>query len=89
MAAFNKFFASVLLAVLYATTATLAVPFAPDAKHTTHRVRNIGRGLQIETFHPESSYEVINLHVDLQIKVLTLDGIDFRCWCRARLDQAC
>ncbi|KAK7685033.1 hypothetical protein QCA50_011869 [Cerrena zonata] len=64
MAAFNKFFASVLLAVLYATTATLAVPFAPDAKHTTHRVRHVGRGLQIETFHPESSYETFGAGVD-------------------------
>ena len=64
MAAFNKFFASVLLAVLYAATATVAVPFAPDAKHTTHRVRNIGRGLQIETYHPESTYEVCNRYSD-------------------------
>lgn len=58
MAAFNKFFASVLLAVLYATTAVLAVPFAPDAKFATHRVRNVGRDLQVETYHPESTYEV-------------------------------
>ena len=58
MAAFNKFFASVLLAVLYATTATVAVPFAPAAKYATHGVRNLGRGLEIESYHPESSYEV-------------------------------
>ncbi|KAK7687628.1 hypothetical protein QCA50_008842 [Cerrena zonata] len=64
MAAFNKFFASVLLAVLYATTATLAVPFAPDAKYTTHRVRNVGRDLQIETYHPESTYETFGAGVE-------------------------
>ena len=57
MVAFNKFFSSVLLAVLYASFSN-AVPSASDAKHSTHRVRHIGRGLKVETFHPASTYEV-------------------------------
>lgn len=57
MASFNKLFSSVLLALLYASTAT-AAPWPTTSKHSTHRVRNVGRDLKIETFHPESSYEV-------------------------------
>lgn len=60
MASFNKLFSSVLLALLYASTAT-AAPWPTTSKHSTHRVRNVGRDLKIETFHPESSYETFGV----------------------------
>ena len=61
---FNKFFNSVLLAVLCASAAT-ASPLAPGAKHATHRVREVSPDLKLETFHPESSYQV-SLHTDMK-----------------------
>ncbi|KII83791.1 hypothetical protein PLICRDRAFT_58243 [Plicaturopsis crispa FD-325 SS-3] len=60
---FNKFFASVFLAVVYAST-TLAAPWPVSSKHATHRTRHISRDLQIETFHPESTYETFGAGID-------------------------
>lgn len=57
MVSFNKFFTSVFLAVVYGSTA-LALVTAPEAKHATHRVREVGKGLKVVSFHPESSFEV-------------------------------
>ncbi|KAF7301727.1 Extracellular metalloproteinase mep [Mycena indigotica] len=63
MVAFNKFFNTVLLAVLYASSASaLTVPI--DSKHATHRVREIANGAKIETYHPESTYETFNTGID-------------------------
>ncbi|CAL1708409.1 unnamed protein product [Somion occarium] len=42
MTSFNKFFASVFLAILYSTTAAFAAPYAPSAKHATHRTFGSG-----------------------------------------------
>lgn len=59
MLAFNKFFTSVFLAVVYASIAT-ATTIPTSVKHQTHRVRSVGRrGLEFETFHPESSFQVL------------------------------
>ncbi|KAF9488922.1 hypothetical protein BDN71DRAFT_1484991 [Pleurotus eryngii] len=63
MVSFNKFFKSVFLAVTYAS-ATSASPFPGSAKHATHRVREVGRGLQVETFHPPSSFETFGTGID-------------------------
>lgn len=69
MVSFNKFFTSVFLAVVYGSTA-LALVTAPEAKHATHRVREVGKGLKVVSFHPESSFEVFlfllrHLYLDL------------------------
>jgi extracellular elastinolytic metalloproteinase len=59
MVAFNKFFSSVFLAVVYASAAT-AAPWEATSKHATHRTRSVGkRGLTFSTFNPASTYEVI------------------------------
>ncbi|KAH9887360.1 Fungalysin metallopeptidase-domain-containing protein [Cubamyces lactineus] len=63
MFAFKKVFASVLLAVLCATTAT-AVPYPPNAKFATHRIREISQDFKIEAYHPESSYETFGEGID-------------------------
>ncbi|PFH46766.1 hypothetical protein AMATHDRAFT_153918 [Amanita thiersii Skay4041] len=60
---FNKFFASVLLAVICASTG-LAVPWPSSAKLATHRVREIKRGLTIESFHPASKFETFGEGID-------------------------
>ena len=57
MFAFKKVFASVFLAVLCASTAS-AVPYPANSKFATHRTREISRDFKLETYHPESSYEV-------------------------------
>lgn len=57
MVAFNKFFTTVFLAIAYASVSQ-AVPYSQDVKHSTHRVREIGRGLKVEVYHPQTSYTV-------------------------------
>ncbi|KAJ7182352.1 Fungalysin metallopeptidase-domain-containing protein [Mycena crocata] len=63
MVAFNKFFASVFLAIVYASSG-LAAPWPATSKHTTSRVRVVGRGLKLNTFHPESTYETFGEGID-------------------------
>ncbi|KXN84352.1 Extracellular metalloproteinase mep [Leucoagaricus sp. SymC.cos] len=63
MVAFNKFFTSVLLAITYAGV-TSAAPWPSTSKHATHRVRQVTRDLQIETFHPESTFETFGPGID-------------------------
>ncbi|PIL32532.1 hypothetical protein GSI_05235 [Ganoderma sinense ZZ0214-1] len=53
-------FSSVFLAVVCATSAT-ASPFPASLKHRTLQVREIGPGLVIESFHPESSFETFGV----------------------------
>lgn len=56
---FNKFFQSVYLAVVFASLAS-ASPSARSVipRHETHRI--LGRGLQVEAYHPVSDFEVCN-----------------------------
>ncbi|KAJ7799933.1 Fungalysin metallopeptidase-domain-containing protein [Mycena olivaceomarginata] len=57
MVALNKFFASALfLAIVYASSG-LAAPWPASLKYATNRLRIAGRGLQLNTFHPESTYQ--------------------------------
>ncbi|KAJ8482472.1 hypothetical protein ONZ45_g14935 [Pleurotus djamor] len=63
MVSFNKFFNSVLLAVIYASV-TSAAPFAGNAKFGTHRNFELARGLQLEAFHPSSSFETFGTGID-------------------------
>ncbi|KAJ7723080.1 Fungalysin metallopeptidase-domain-containing protein [Mycena metata] len=63
MVAFNKFFKSVFLAIVYASSSSaLTVP--TNSKHATHRVRSIANGAKIETFHPVSTYETFGAGID-------------------------
>ncbi|RDB26236.1 Extracellular metalloproteinase 9 [Hypsizygus marmoreus] len=56
MVVFNKFFASVFLAIVYASVSDAII--APSySRHSTRRSRNVGRGLQLDTFHPETKFE--------------------------------
>ncbi|KAJ8087751.1 hypothetical protein PM082_006588 [Marasmius tenuissimus] len=64
MVAFNKFFSSVLLAVLCATCGN-AAPWPTSSKHSTHRVRSLGNGLKVESFHPSSNYKTYGQGLDL------------------------
>ncbi|KAF5351188.1 hypothetical protein D9756_008180 [Leucocoprinus leucothites] len=59
----TKFFTSVLLAIAYAGTAS-AAPWPASSKHTTHRLRQVTRDLEIETFHPASTFETFGSGVD-------------------------
>lgn len=80
MIAFNKFFTTVFLAIAYANVAS-AAPWPSNEKHATHRLRQVARDLQIETFHPLSTFEV-NSFLDLSYLIPDLSGItlDFRLW---------
>lgn len=71
MVAFNKFFTSVFLAIVYASS-SLAAPSPIDSKHMTHRTREIAGGITLETFHPASNYEVGHLGFKFQFKALIL-----------------
>ncbi|KAH9030751.1 Fungalysin metallopeptidase-domain-containing protein [Lactarius pseudohatsudake] len=59
MTSFSKLFTSVLIALLYASS-TSANPWPSTSKHATHRTRSLGADgtLKLETFHPESIFEV-------------------------------
>lgn len=52
------FFQSVFLAVVLCATSAMASPFPASLKHTTLQIREVSPGLVIESFHPESSFEV-------------------------------
>ncbi|KAF9456503.1 Fungalysin metallopeptidase-domain-containing protein [Collybia nuda] len=63
MVSFNRFLTPAFLAVVYGSAA-LALVSAPGLKHSTHRVRDLANGLQIITFHPESSYETFGQGIE-------------------------
>ena len=71
MFSFNKVFASVFLAVLCASSVS-AVPYPANSKFATHRTREISRDFKLETYHPESSYEVRLCALFLAPQPLTL-----------------
>ena len=52
-----SFVRSVYVAVMLASAAS-ALPFAGSLKHTTMQVRAIGADKTVESFYPESSFEV-------------------------------
>ncbi|KAK6980981.1 extracellular metallo proteinase mep [Favolaschia claudopus] len=72
MVAFNKFFTSVFLAIVYASS-TLAAPWPASLKHTTNRLRLVGRDLQLNTFHPESTFETFGEGIDHPLRKRALD----------------
>jgi len=64
MASFK--FLSLLLVALYASIVH-AAPWPLHARHATHRVRNIGRALQVQAFHPKSTYKVFGKGIEQPI----------------------
>ncbi|KIP05598.1 hypothetical protein PHLGIDRAFT_128797 [Phlebiopsis gigantea 11061_1 CR5-6] len=71
----RKFFASILLAVSVATSAT-AAPWPFTAKHTTHRVRDISPDFQLTAYHPESSYETFGEGIDHPLAKRAAESIE-------------
>ncbi|KAJ7161771.1 Fungalysin metallopeptidase-domain-containing protein [Mycena crocata] len=63
MVAFNKFFQSVFLAIVYASS-SLALTVPINSKHATHSVRTIANNVKIETYHPVSTYETFGAGID-------------------------
>ncbi|KAJ7097447.1 Fungalysin metallopeptidase-domain-containing protein [Mycena epipterygia] len=63
MVAFNKFFTSVFLAIVYASS-SLGATVPINSKHATHRVRSIANDAKIEVYHPESTYETFGTGID-------------------------
>ncbi|CAA7257401.1 unnamed protein product [Cyclocybe aegerita] len=51
---------SVFLAVLYATTAGSV----PSSKFSTHGVRSLGNGVDVESYHPPSTFEAFGSGID-------------------------
>ncbi|KAJ7448096.1 hypothetical protein FB451DRAFT_1054019 [Mycena latifolia] len=66
MVALDKFFISMVLAVVCAAAGALALPWPAPAslKHATNHLRVVGRGLQLDTFHPASTYETFGAGID-------------------------
>ncbi|KAJ7093323.1 Fungalysin metallopeptidase-domain-containing protein [Mycena belliarum] len=60
MVAFNKFFTSVFLAVVYASSA-LALTVPMNAKHATHATRMLAGNVKLEVYHPASTYETFGV----------------------------
>ncbi|KAI0822089.1 Fungalysin metallopeptidase-domain-containing protein [Trametes gibbosa] len=56
----KNFFKSVLVAVVFASVVT-AAPFAANLKHTSTQMREIGPGIVVESFHPESTFETFGV----------------------------
>ncbi|KAK7055720.1 extracellular metallo proteinase mep [Favolaschia claudopus] len=75
MVAFNKFFTSVFLAIVYASSSS-AAPSPIDSKHTTHRTRELPGGLKLETYHPEGNYVTFGEGVDHPLRKRA--GVSFR-----------
>ncbi|KAJ7233645.1 Fungalysin metallopeptidase-domain-containing protein [Mycena rebaudengoi] len=69
MPAFNKFFATVLFAVVCASSVLAAPSLGPEsrsasAKHPTHRKRTLPSGLELESYHPLSTFETFGPGID-------------------------
>ncbi|GLB39390.1 putative peptidase M36 family protein [Lyophyllum shimeji] len=59
-------FLPLLLVALYASLAH-AAPWPLHARHATHRVRQIGRGLEVKAFHPKSTFQTFGKGIDQPI----------------------
>ncbi|KAG5637554.1 hypothetical protein H0H81_004185 [Sphagnurus paluster] len=60
----NRFFASVYLALIYASTAN-AIVQSPHQQQSTHRTRHIGsRGFKVEAYHPETTFQTFGTGLD-------------------------
>ncbi|RXW20286.1 hypothetical protein EST38_g5569 [Candolleomyces aberdarensis] len=55
----SKIFTTLLATILLSTVLSVveAAPWPEYVKHSTHRVRHIGRGLKVEAFHPTTNFE--------------------------------
>lgn len=46
----------------------LAMPYEPSAKHATHRRRMVSRGLGVEIYHPENTFQTFDAGVETPLK---------------------
>ncbi|KAI0042801.1 hypothetical protein FA95DRAFT_1499587 [Auriscalpium vulgare] len=78
MARFAKLLTSVLVAVLYASSAS-AAPWPVVTRHTTHSTRIVGRDatVELQPFHPESTYETFGTE-GLDHPLAKRDGFDLK-----------
>ncbi|KAJ2931005.1 hypothetical protein H1R20_g6081, partial [Candolleomyces eurysporus] len=55
----SKTFSTLLAAILFSTILSVvkAAPWPHYARHSTHRVRHIGRGLQVAAYHPKTTFK--------------------------------
>ncbi|KAI3595093.1 putative extracellular elastinolytic metalloproteinase precursor [Moniliophthora roreri] len=63
MVHFRHFLNSIVVAVLCGSFAS-ASPWPSTLKHSTHRTRDVSKTLQIEVFHPTSTFETFNEGID-------------------------
>ena len=55
----QKSFLPLLVTVLLAIISSVqATPYPSFLKHSTHRVRHVGRGLKVEVYHPKNTFKV-------------------------------
>ncbi|KAJ8087742.1 hypothetical protein PM082_006579 [Marasmius tenuissimus] len=64
MGAFYKVLSSVLLSICYVSCVN-AAPWPVSSKHSTHRVRSLGDGVQVEVYHPSTNYQTFGEGVEL------------------------
>ena len=57
MFSFGKMFNAVVLALACSSVVT-AAPWDATAKFSTHRTRELARGLTVESYHPPTTYKV-------------------------------
>lgn len=75
----NNFFKSVLLAVVFASVVS-ATPFSGSLKHTSTQKHSI-RNIVVESFYPESSFEVSHIFQSDRYDqlLISFNLVDFRC----------
>ncbi|KAK7033958.1 hypothetical protein VNI00_012585 [Paramarasmius palmivorus] len=64
MTAFDTFLSSVFLAILYSARSNAATWPSPST-YATHSIRDLGKGLNVETFHPISDYKTFGEGLDV------------------------
>ncbi|KAI0088048.1 Fungalysin metallopeptidase-domain-containing protein [Irpex rosettiformis] len=70
----RKFFASILLAVAYASSA-IAAPWPANSKHATHQVREFNN-LRVVSYHPEVSYETFEAGIDHPLQKRATENLE-------------
>ena len=73
MFSFGKMFNAVVLALACSSVVT-AAPWDATAKFSTHRTRELARGLTVESYHPPTTYKVWLPSVEMAGAMLTHRG---------------
>ncbi|KAJ7631813.1 Fungalysin metallopeptidase-domain-containing protein [Mycena rosella] len=84
---FNTLLASVLVAVLYASSAS-AIPIVDNSKHATHSRRQLRSGRTLTTYHPRSTFETYGDGIDHPLRKRA--GVSLKesslSWVQSKLD---